>query len=64
MPYVVTIEFATEADAEAFFRKLKAEPAQRVPGAEQITLPSGRRLVFDHHLDELLAKPSAGHADD
>jgi hypothetical protein len=60
----VTIEFATEADAEAFFRKLKAEPAQRVPGAEKITLPGGRRQAFDHYLDGLLVKPSASHADD
>jgi hypothetical protein len=63
MPYVVTIEFAAQAVAEAFFRKLEAEPAHRVPGAE-ITLSGGRRLGFDHYLDELLAKPSASHADD
>jgi hypothetical protein len=62
MPYVVTIEFAAQAVAEAFFRKLKAEPAQRVPAAE-ITLPGGRRLGFDHYLDELLVKPSASRAD-
>jgi hypothetical protein len=42
MPYVVTIEFAAQAVAEAFFKKLEAEPAHRVPGAE-ITLPGGRR---------------------
>jgi hypothetical protein len=64
MPYVVTIEFATEADAEAFFRKLKAEPAQRVPGAEKIMLPSGRKLGFDHYLDELLPSQAPSHADD
>jgi hypothetical protein len=63
MPYVVTIEFAAQAVAEAFFKKLEAEPAHRVPGAE-ITLPGGRRRGFDHYLDELLAKPSASHADD
>jgi hypothetical protein len=64
MSYVVTIEFATEADSEAFFGKLKAEPPQRVPGAEIITLPGGRRLGFDHYLDELLVKQSSSHADD
>jgi hypothetical protein len=63
MPYIVTIEFATEADAEAFFERLKAEPSQRVSSAEKITLPGGRRLGFDHYLDELLAKRSANRAD-
>jgi hypothetical protein len=64
MPYVVTIEFATEAHAEAFFLKLNAEAPQEVSGAEAITLPDGRRLGFDHYRDELLVKQSIGHADD
>jgi hypothetical protein len=62
MPYVVTGEFESEADAEEFFERLRADSPDRA--AEAITLPGGRRLAFDRYLNPLRGKPNAGHAED